>query len=225
MYLSKYGVVAQVEDLVLPMVEQVIETDCATWFESRLHHKKNVMARSKILEKILNSITSEDMEKMKQKRIEQKNKLTSEFQLGYYVGLEIVRKHLPTLSTDMIQSRNVIQVSEEDSLENKRLDTEWYVTTKHGGEWNGVNENGDKEKWNLLYQHNKMLEKKYLPNPLKCHMSILNIQDLDDFKKGLRFALWDCDMCSYNIEPENIKIYDDEDYYFTIIELSLDSVV
>ena len=34
-----YGVVAQVEDLILPMVEQVIETDRATWFESRLHHK------------------------------------------------------------------------------------------------------------------------------------------------------------------------------------------
>ena len=29
------------EDLILPMVEQVIETDRATWFESRLHHKGN----------------------------------------------------------------------------------------------------------------------------------------------------------------------------------------
>lgn len=179
------------------------------------------MKKSKIIENILNSITPEQVEEMRQKRIELKNKLTSEFQFGYYVGLEIVHRHLPTLSTDMIQSRNTIQVSEEDSLENKRLDTEWYVTTKHGGEWNGVNENGDKEKWNLLYQHNKMLEKKYLPNPLKCHMSILNIQDIDEFKKGLEVALWDCDMCSYNIEPENIKIYDDEDYYFTIIELIL----
>lgn len=36
---TEYGVVAQVEDLILPMVEQVIETDRATWFESRLHHK------------------------------------------------------------------------------------------------------------------------------------------------------------------------------------------
>jgi hypothetical protein len=36
-----YGVVAQVEDLILPMVEQVTETDRATWFESRLHHKRN----------------------------------------------------------------------------------------------------------------------------------------------------------------------------------------
>jgi hypothetical protein len=179
------------------------------------------MARSKTLENVLNSITPEQVEELRQKRIEQKNRLTSEFQFGYYVGLEIVRGYLPTLSTDILQSRNVIQVSEEDSLENERLDTEWYVTTKHGGEWNGVDENGDKEKWDLYHQHNKMLEKKYLPNPLKCHMDILNIQDLDGFKKGLRVALWDCDMCSYNIEPENIKIYDDDDYYFTIIEFIL----
>ena len=36
-----YGVVAQVEDLILPMVEQVPEKDRATWFESRLHHKRD----------------------------------------------------------------------------------------------------------------------------------------------------------------------------------------
>ena len=38
---TQYGVVAQVEDLILPMVEQMIETHRATWFESRLHHKGN----------------------------------------------------------------------------------------------------------------------------------------------------------------------------------------
>lgn len=178
------------------------------------------MKRSKIFEDLLNSITPEMENKWKQEQIEQKNKLTSEYQLGYYVGLDIVRRYLPTLSTDMLQTLNVIEVSNEDSLENERLDTEWYVTTRHGGGWNGVDENGDKEKWETYHQHNKMLEKKYLPNPLKCHMDILNIQDMDDFKQGLKLALWDCDMCSYNIEPENIKIYD-EDYYFTIIEFIL----
>jgi hypothetical protein len=70
-----------------------------------------------------------------------------------------------------------------------------------------------------------MLEKKYLPNPLICHLDLLNIKNENEFKDGLKFALWDCDMCSYNIEPENIKIYDEEDMYFTIIEFVLDSVV
>lgn len=183
------------------------------------------MTRSKTFEKILNSITPEMENKWKQERIEYKNSLTTEYQLGYYVGLEIIHKYLPTLSTDMLQTRNVIEVSEEDSSENERLDTEWYATTRYGGEWNGVDENGDMEKWDSYHQHNKMLERKYLYNPLQCHMDILNIQDMDEFKKGLRVALWNCDMCSYNIEPENIKIYDDEDYYTTVIEFVLDSVV
>lgn len=183
------------------------------------------MSRNKTLDDFMKSITPEMENKWKQERIERKNRLTAEGQLGYYVGLEIIHRHLPTLSTDMIQSRHVIDVLEEDKLENERLDTEWYVTTRHGGEWNGTDENGDKEKWDLYHQHNKMLERKYLPNPLYCHMSVLNIRDMDEFKKGLRFALWDCDMCSYNIEPENIKIYDDKDVMFTIIEFSLDKVV
>jgi hypothetical protein len=183
------------------------------------------MTRSKIMEDLLNSITPEEEEKWKKKRIERKNNLTLDYQLGAYVGEYIVYNHLPTLSTDMLQTRNVIQVSEEDSLENERLDVEWYETTRYGGNWNGKDENGDKEKWELYLQHNKMLERKYLPNPLICHLSLLNIQNESEFKNGLRVALWDCDMCSYNIEPENIKIYDEEDMYFTIIEFVLDSVV
>jgi len=106
--------------------------------------------RSKKISEMLSNITPEMKEKWKQERVESKKKLTLEYQLGYYVGLEIVHRYLPTLSTDMLQSRTVIEVSEED---------------------------------------------------------------------------WDCDMCSYNIEPENIKIYDDEQSMFTIIELQLDSVV
>jgi hypothetical protein len=183
------------------------------------------MTRSKIMEDLLNSITPEEEGKWKQKRIEKKKSLTLDYQFGYYVGLEIVHRFLPTLSSDMLQTHNVIDVSKEDSLENERLDTEWYSTTKYGGEWNGVDENGDMEKWELYHQHNKMLEKKYLPNPLICHLDLLNIKNENEFKDGLKFALWDCDMCSYNIEPENIKIYDEEDMYFTIIEFVLDSVV
>jgi hypothetical protein len=183
------------------------------------------MTRSKKLQDLIDSITPEMSEEWKQKRIEKKKSLTLDYQLGYYVGLEIVHRFLPTLSTDMLQTRNVIEVSEEDRLENERLDVEWYETTRYGGNWNGKDENGDKEKWELYHQHNKMLERKYLPNPLVCHLDLLNIENESEFKNGLRVALWDCDMCSYNIEPENIKIYDEEDMYFTIIEFVLDSVV
>jgi hypothetical protein len=84
-----------------------------------------------------------------------------------------------------------------------------------------VNDRIHKENWNLYHQHNKMLEKKYLPNPLKCHIDLLNVRDEKDFKDGLIHSLWNCDMCSYSLKPEDIKIYDDEDLWFTIIEFVL----
>jgi hypothetical protein len=172
------------------------------------------MARSKTLSALLDSITPEMEQSWKEERIMRKNMLTAEYQLGYYVGLRIVDEYLPTLSTDKIQSRRVIGVPKEDAAENGRLNEEWFDIARTG-------KNGDKEKWDLLFNHNKMLEKKYLPNPLLCHLSPLNIQSMEQFKLGLRLALWDCDMCSYKIESDDIKIYDDEDARFTIIEFSL----
>jgi hypothetical protein len=183
------------------------------------------MARSKILNDLLKSITPEMEEKWKQDRLNFKKSLSTEYQLGFYVGLEIVHRYLPTLSTDMIQSRNVIEVSQMDSEENKRLEEEWFSTTRHGGEWDGKNDNGNKERWDDLYDHNKMLEVKYLPHTLTCYMDVLNINDMKQFKEGIRTSLWDCDMCSYNIDIENIKIYDDEDIRFTIIEFTLGSLI
>lgn len=187
--------------------------------------KKTIMEKRSVIRKLMEELTPEKLEEMKQERIEHKNSLTLDYQLGVYVGFEIINRFLPTLSTDMIQSRVVIDVSNEDTDENDRLDTEWYETTRYGGKWDGVTENGDKTKWDLYHNHNKMLEKKYLPHKMICHLGVLNIQNMDEFKSGLRTSLWDCDMCSYNIEPENIKIYDDEDVRFTIIEFTLDSVL
>ena len=161
----------------------------------------------------------------KQKQIEEHQKyldeISMDYQLGYYVGEHIVNRYLPTLSTDMIQSRNVIKVSEEDEIENKRLDEEWFKTTRHNDDWDGEND-GDKEKWKLYLQHNKMLEKKYLPKKLDCHLRLLKINDEKEFKEGLRSSLWDCDMCSYNIEIENIKIEYEMEFGYTIITFQLD---
>ncbi len=161
----------------------------------------------------------------KQKQIEENKlyleKLTVDRELGFYVGEHIVSRYLPTLSTDMLQSRNVINVSEEDKIENERLDTEWFSTTKHMPNWDGKSD-GDNTKWGLYFQHNKMLEKKYLPNPLECHLGLIKFNDENEFKEGLRISLWDCDMCSYNIEKENIKIDYDFEMGFTIISFQLD---
>jgi hypothetical protein len=164
--------------------------------------------KSENFKSLFDDITPEWLEEQRIERLEHKKKLTAEYQLGYYVGREIVNRFLPTLSTDMLLSKKVIQVTEEDTKINKQLEEDWLA------------QKGEQE-WLAYLEHNKLLEKKYLPNPLVCYFSILNIEDVVQFKKGLSWALWDCDMCSYNIEPENIKIYDDEDVFQTIIELIL----
>jgi hypothetical protein len=164
--------------------------------------------RSAKFQKVLDKITPEWLEEQKREREKIRKSLTTSYQLGYYVGREIINRFLPTLSTDMLLSRVVIQVTEEDTKINKQLEEYWLA------------QKGEQE-WLAYLEHNKLLEKKYLPNPLVCYLSILNIEDVAQFKKGLNWALWDCDICSYNIEPENIKIYDDEDVFQTIIELSL----
>jgi hypothetical protein len=175
--------------------------------------------RSKKLAGVLNRLTPDEREEMRQERIEHKQSLTAEFQLGDYVGEHIVARFLPTLSTDKLQSRKVIQVSEEDTQKHNELDEAWWNTTEYGETPNAADK---EERWKQLLANQRMLEKKYLPNPLKCHLPILNIQNELEFKQGLKASLWDCDMCSYNIDAENIKIYDDEDSYFTVIEFKLD---
>jgi hypothetical protein len=174
--------------------------------------------RSGILQRLIDETTDEDRERWRKERIERKNKLTLDYQLGYYVGADIFNRCLPTLSSDILQSRNVIKISEEDQKENERLDEEWYATTKYG---KTPDEEAKEEKWDLYHAHNKMLEKKYLPNPLECHMDILNIQNLEEFKEGLVEYLWNCDMCSYSLKYEDIEIYDDEKIYFTLIKFKL----
>ena len=174
---------------------------------------------SSILNQILDEVRSpEYKERRLKERIESKESLTAEYQFGYYVGEDIVRRFLPTITTDMLKTRTQIKVSEEDSEENKRLNDKWWETSQYSSNPNEVT---NKENWNLYFQHNKMLEKKYLPNPLKCYIDLLNIRDEKEFKDGLIYSLWKCDMCSYSLKPEDIKIYDDEDLWFTIIEFVL----
>jgi len=174
--------------------------------------------RSGTLQRLINETTDEDLQRWKDERIERKKNTTLTYQLGHYVGAEIFNCYLPTLSSDMLHSRKVIEISEEDSKENKRVSEEWYSITKYGS---NPDEEAKKEKWDLYYAHNKMLEKKYLPNPLECHLDILNVEDWEEFKKGVIDYLWNCDMCSYSLKSEDIEITETEDIYFTVIKFKL----
>lgn len=167
--------------------------------------------RSKVVDRLLKRLTPEKMEEIRLGTIKRNKEQTLESQLGYFVGEYIVYRYLPTLSTDMMHSRKVIEVSEEDTKENKRLSDEWYESTHKG-------ENSSNEKWITYLNHNKMLEKKYLPEKLICHVRPLNVENMDEFKDGLISSLWNCDMCAYSLKPENINIYDEHHGYFTVIE-------
>jgi len=170
------------------------------------------------LSKILEEVRSpEYKEKVIEENKEYLKNVSMDYQLGFYIGENIVDNYLPTLSTDMIHSRKVIKVSEKDEIENNRLDDEWFNSCTHER-----GNSGDKEKWDAYFNHNKMLEKKYLPQTLECVFSLLRIDDMKKFKEGLRSSLWNCDMCSYNIDEENIKIYNDLELGFTHIKFQYD---
>jgi len=155
-------------------------------------------------------ITPEEKQEIRNRRIERIKTLTMEYQIGYYVGEQIVRRDLPCLDVDMIHTSRVINVTPEELVEAERLNEVWY---KDHTDDNGPN-------WVALRAYHKELEDKYLPKVLVCHVDPINVVDMDEFKKGLRTSLWDCDMCHYNIrENSDIDVAYDEDYYFTIITL------
>lgn len=170
---------------------------------------------------IIENINSDEYKQSCIKKNEERLKNMNVYsELGYYVGEHIVDNNLPTLSTNMLHSRKVIQVSEEDTVENKRLSDEWFSTTRYQSNYNG-DLNGDKEKWELYYQHNKMLEKKYLPPVLECVIGLIRIDDMKEFKSGLINSLWGCDMCSYSLKEDDIDIENDLEMGITKISFRL----
>ena len=68
-----------------------------------------------------------------------------------------------------------------------------------------------------------MLEKKYLPQTLECVFNLIAIRDIKKFKEGLMDSLWNCDMCSYNIDEDKIEITNDLELGFTHIKFQYDS--
>lgn len=170
--------------------------------------------------------TEEELKKWKDDRIEKIRSLSFEIQLGRFVG-DVVAEDLPTLSTDLLQSKKVIQVSNNETIYINELYEQYFSTGQYGSNQikNDDNTFGDKILWNTIRLEQRRLELKYLPNPYCKFIRPINIENMnmDSFKRGLMNSLWDCDYCSYNIDPENIKVYFDNEFYFTVIELRLDT--
>jgi hypothetical protein len=181
--------------------------------------RKTKIKRKTHIENFLEELTPEKIEEMRLKRLEHIKSMTAEYQLGIFVGDYIVTHFLPTLSTDMLQSRKVIKVSEDDEIKYKELHDGWY--RKYNDKT--VSEDEKKEAWDIHLAHMKEMDRKYLPHILECHLPVLNITNMKEFKKGIMVSLWDCDMCNYHTNEDDIDISTDDHGYFTNIKLKLDA--
>ena len=166
----------------------------------------------------LKQFTDEERAEFKRQRFERRDKLTLAYQLGFYIGEQIVSKFLPTLSVDGIHTNKNISVTCAEGDECRRLNDVWF--NKHGfGQSKDSGE--DSNEWKELRAYHEMLEEKYLPKMIECYFPLLNIgeHNMNDFKKGISISLWDCDASHYSTSVEDIEVRDDENGWNTFIIL------
>lgn len=166
----------------------------------------------KFFSRFLEERTPEQKEERRQQRIAKIKAMTMEYQLGEYVGEAIARDELPTLSTDWIQSQNVIQVTQEESEKVDELEMNWQKSHETSTPTNA--------EWEELVSYRNMLEQKYLPEILECHIQPVNVNDEEEFKKGVANGIWNSDLSHYECSgPEDITFRLDDQAIFTIVTL------
>lgn len=105
------------------------------------------------------------------------------YQLGCLAAEYFIMKDLPTLSTDMLKSNNVIEVSED-------LTKQWEEReAKYAADSTVFYEN---LKW---YKEN--IERVYLEEYIEIRVPKVDPTDLKAFGEGFEQALWDCDYSHY----------------------------
>jgi hypothetical protein len=121
-----------------------------------------------------------------------KREVNESYDLGQLAGELIEFKYLPTLETDMIKTRNVVKVEEDELIENRRLETILNNTYKfNGGEGDSAVEH---KAW---IDHVYILAEKHLPNELICRITNVTPSCIDSFKEGLTDYLWNTDLSWY----------------------------
>ena len=128
-----------------------------------------------------------------------------EYQIGLYIGEYIHSNLLPTLSTDMLKTRVIIEVSEEETKKHDEL------SEKHQEEWykNNMESGCCKESWDEYFNYNKELQKKYIPEKLECLVPKFDVDNVEELKRGIRKCLWDTDLSHYKCETnEDIEVVD-----------------
>ena len=141
------------------------------------------------------------------------------YTLGIYVGEYIIAKHLPTLSTDMLKTKYIIEVTEQ-------LSKEWEV--KNDYHFNSyLKKSKTKEELTDIFNENlkwykENIEDKYLPKTLKILVPKLFPTNMVSFKKGLRDALWNCDLCHYGFSDNFFEQTDAHEFsWCSIVNLDV----
>ena len=122
------------------------------------------------------------------------------YQLGLYVGEYITRRFLPTLSTDMLKTYTIVEVSEEDAERHKVVNEALIKTYK----WSGGDDNSE-EAFEVYKALNNELARKYLSEKLECMVPKIYPTNMDTFKEGLKDQLWDTDLSHYFPEDDFYK--------------------
>jgi hypothetical protein len=132
------------------------------------------------------------------------------YQLGVLVGRIIYEKYLPTLSTDMLQSPTVIQVTDETDLTEQSRFSNLFESTLGNSERFGEIH----KQWMEFY---KPMSKKYLPKTIECMIDKVEPTDMEEFKNGLNSYLWNTDLSHYRAVNEFFLPNDKHTWYSTII--------
>ncbi len=165
-----------------------------------------------LLHRFLEERTPEQEEERRQQRIAKIKTISLDYQLGRYVGEEIAREHLPTLSTDWLRTCKVIQVTQEESEKVEELEMNWQKSHEASTPTN--------TEWEELITYRQTLEEKYLPEVLECFIQPVNVEDEEQFKKGVADGIWDSDLSHYECSgPEDIAFRLDDQAIFTIVTL------
>lgn len=126
-------------------------------------------------------------------------KLSLEFQLGYHIGECIICRYLPTLNTDVLKTRNVIDVTPEEFNKHKKLDEKWISKTFE-------KETDSDIEWENLKNYQQELVNKYIPEKLECYVEYFHVNDIDQLKQGIANSLWDSDLSHYSCNVDDIII-------------------
>jgi len=113
-----------------------------------------------------------------------------DYQLGVMTGEYISVTQLPTLSTDMLQTPLIIEVSKELSnvWESKQKE---YRAIGYGKE-----ESNEKFYKNVAW-YKENIENVYLKDVIEVFVPHVTPTDMEEFGRGVEVALWDTDLSHY----------------------------